>query len=59
MDVEEIQKRKYNLECTIFGLLKDFENETKVSVSDVEISTHMILGKCNPSVYEFKTKIEL
>jgi len=59
MGVEEIQKRKYNLECVIFSLLKDFEEETKVSVSDVEISTNMIFGKCNSSVCEFKIKIEL
>lgn len=62
MDIQEIKQKKQELNDKIAELLRRFEEETNVEVSDigfVRIVHHSELGREVGKVYEVEAKVEL
>ncbi len=58
MDIEEIQKKKKEVESNIANLLSEFMKETKLQITEVEIACGTI-GYGQKAILSTKIKVEL
>jgi len=58
MEIKEIRKLKQNMENSIKKIIRDFEAETSLSVTGINLSLNMCMGK-KSEVYNVEVGIEL
>lgn len=59
INIQNIFNRKKILEASILKLIQDFEQETELSVQDVELQHMTMIGRVNPLVMGISTPIQI
>ena len=58
MDIEEVRKRKYELEAEIYNLLYNFEEVTDALVTDINL-TRMEIMSGESKIFNVKLDLQL
>lgn len=59
MEVKEVQRKRSELENTIYNLILDFQNTTGTKVNFVHLSDNTILGERFPQIIGVRISLEI